>query len=72
MDGVVDAESDDDDDAHADDGVDGEAPEVGDALQSQSNSIDGSRRRQNILKSAQRSVWECTLGQNQRHFWDES
>ena len=30
---VVDAESDDDDDAHADDGVDGEAPEVGDPLE---------------------------------------
>ena len=72
VDWVVDAESDDDHDAHADDGVDGEAPEVGDALQSQSNSIDGSRRRQNILKSAHWSVWECTLGQNQRHFWDES
>ena len=33
VDRVVDAEADDDDDAHADDGVDGEAPEVRDALQ---------------------------------------
>ena len=41
VDGVVDAESDDDDDAHADDGVDGEAPEVGDALVGEpSNSIE--------------------------------
>ena len=38
---VVDAEPYDDDDAHADDGVDGEAPEVGDALEEErpSNSL---------------------------------
>ena len=36
---VVDAEPYDDDDAHADDGVDGEAPEVGDALKEDERSI---------------------------------
>ena len=42
VDGVVNAESDDDDDAHADDGVDGQAPEVGNALEEeeQSKSLD--------------------------------